>query len=75
MNEFVVAGLLISPFVKYALIVALIFIPIRFVLVVTRLKKWFLASVACGSSHLHLRCRSPEHPHLKGIRCSTAPVG
>jgi hypothetical protein len=29
MNEFVVAGLLISPFVKYALIAALIFIPIR----------------------------------------------
>jgi protein AaeX len=40
MNEFVVAGLLISPFVKYALIAALIFIPIRFVLVVTRLQKW-----------------------------------
>ena len=40
MNEFVVAGLLISPFVKYALIAALIFIPIRVVLVVTRLQKW-----------------------------------
>ena len=40
MKEFVVAGLLISPFVKYALIAALIFIPIRVVLVVTRLQKW-----------------------------------
>jgi len=27
--------------VKYALLAALIFIPIRFVLVVTRLHKWF----------------------------------
>ena len=40
MKEFVVAGLLISPFVKYALIAALIFIPIRFVLVASRLQKW-----------------------------------
>ena len=40
MKEFVVAGLLISPFVKYALIAALIFIPIRFFLVITRLQKW-----------------------------------
>jgi hypothetical protein len=40
-KEFVVAGLLISPFVKYALIAALIFIPIRFILVITRLQKWF----------------------------------
>jgi hypothetical protein len=39
-KEFVFAGLLISPFVKYALIAALIFIPVRFVLVVTRLQKW-----------------------------------
>jgi hypothetical protein len=38
MKEFVVAGLLISPFVKYALLAALILIPIRFVLVVTRLQ-------------------------------------
>jgi len=40
MNEFVVAGLLISPLVRYALIAALIYIPIRLVLVVTRLQKW-----------------------------------
>jgi hypothetical protein len=40
-KEFVFAGLLISPFVKYALIAAVIFIPVRFVLVVTRLQKWF----------------------------------
>ena len=40
MKEFVVAGLLISPFVNYALIAALIYIPIRLVLVVTRLQKW-----------------------------------
>ena len=41
MKEFVVAGLLISPLVKYALIAALIFIPIRFVLVITRFQRWF----------------------------------
>jgi protein AaeX len=40
-KEFVVAGLLISPLVKYALIAAAIFIPIRFVLVVSGLQKWF----------------------------------
>ena len=45
MNEFVVAGLLISPFVKYVLIAALIFIPIRFFLVVTRLQKCFCHSL------------------------------
>jgi hypothetical protein len=39
-KEFVVAGLLISPLVKYALLAALIVIPIRFFLVVTRLQKW-----------------------------------
>jgi protein AaeX len=41
LKDFVIAGLLISPLVKYALIAALIFIPIRFVLVVGRLQKWF----------------------------------
>jgi len=50
MNEFVVAGLLISPLVRYALIAALIYIPIRLVLVVTRPQKWLwhplLAEVA-----------------------------
>jgi protein AaeX len=40
-KEFVIAGLLISPLVKYALIAALIFIPIRFGLVVGGLQKWF----------------------------------
>lgn len=41
MKEFVFAGLLISPLVRYALIAALIFIPVRFVLVATRLHRWF----------------------------------
>ena len=40
MQEFVFAGLLISPFVKYALIGALIFMPVRFALVATRLHRW-----------------------------------
>jgi hypothetical protein len=40
-KEFVFAGLLISPLVKYALIAAVIFIPVRFILVVTRLQRWF----------------------------------
>jgi protein AaeX len=39
-KEFVFAGLLISPLVKYALIAALIFIPVRYALVVTRLQRW-----------------------------------
>jgi len=43
MSEFVVAGLLTSPFVKYALLAALIFIPIRFVLVVARLRMQLLS--------------------------------
>jgi hypothetical protein len=40
-KEFIFAGLLISPLVKYALIAALIFIPVRLILVVTRLQRWF----------------------------------
>ena len=41
MKEFVFAGLLISPLVKYALIAALIFVPVRLILVSTRLQRWF----------------------------------
>lgn len=41
MKEFVFAGLLISPLVRYALIAALIFIPVRAALVATRLHRWF----------------------------------
>ena len=41
MKEFVVGGLLISPFVKYALIAALLFLPIRLVLVYLHFEKWF----------------------------------
>jgi protein AaeX len=40
-KEYVFAGLLISPLVKCALIAALIFVPVRFVLVGTRLQRWF----------------------------------
>ncbi len=50
MREFVVAGLLVSPFVKYALLAGLLFLPIRLVLVRLRFDKWFwhpvLAEVA-----------------------------
>ena len=59
MKEFVVAGLLISPLVKYTLIAALIFIPIRFVLVITRFRRWFWHPPAGRSVDLHLRCRNP----------------
>ena len=41
MQEFVVAGLLISPFVKYALIAGLVFLPVRAVLVHLRFETWF----------------------------------
>ncbi len=41
MKEFVVAGLLISPFVKYALIAGIVFLPVRFVLVALEFQKWF----------------------------------
>jgi hypothetical protein len=41
MREFVVAGLLISPLVRYALIAGAIFIPIRSLLVMSRFHRWF----------------------------------
>jgi hypothetical protein len=41
MKEFVVGGLLISPFVKYALLAGLAFLPIRFVMVRLAFHKWF----------------------------------
>ena len=41
MKEFVVAGLLISPFVKFALIAGALFLPIRLVLVHLHFDKWF----------------------------------
>lgn len=41
MREFVVAGLLISPFVKYALIAALLYVPLRRALVRLHVYKWF----------------------------------
>jgi hypothetical protein len=41
MNEFVVAGLLMSPFVKYALLALLLFIPLHVLLVRTRVHRWF----------------------------------
>lgn len=41
MDEFVVGGLLISPFVRYALIAALVFLPLRFVLIRLGFAKWF----------------------------------
>lgn len=41
MREFVVDGLLISPFVRYALLAALLFIPVRFILVHLSFHKWF----------------------------------
>jgi Protein of unknown function (DUF1656) len=40
-KEFVVAGLLISPFVKYALIASLILIPTRIIRVACHFHRWF----------------------------------
>jgi len=41
MKDFVIGGLLISPFVKYALIAGIVFVPVRLVLVSLRFDKWF----------------------------------
>lgn len=41
MQEFVVAGLLISPLVKCALLAGFVFLPVRAVLVHLRFEKWF----------------------------------
>ena len=41
MNEFVVAGLLMSPLIRCALIAALILVPIHICLVSLRLYRWF----------------------------------
>lgn len=50
MTEFVVGGLLVSPFMRYALLALLIFLPVRFALVHLRFDKWvwhpFLAEAA-----------------------------
>ena len=41
MKEFVVAGLLMSPLVKYALLAALLFVPLHIGLVGLRAYRWF----------------------------------
>jgi hypothetical protein len=40
MSEFIVAGLLISPFVKYALVTLVIFLPIRLALARVGFQRW-----------------------------------
>ena len=50
MKEFVVGGLLISPFIKYALIAAVLFLPVRLVLVTLRFDKWFWHPVLAEAS-------------------------
>lgn len=41
MREFVLGGLLISPLVRYGIIAALLFIPIRYLLLAVNFNKWF----------------------------------
>jgi hypothetical protein len=41
MKEFVVGGLLITPFVRYALLAAALMIVVRWVLVRLRFHRWF----------------------------------
>ena len=41
MKEFVVAGLLMSPLIKYALLAALLFVPLHIGLVGLRVYRWF----------------------------------
>ena len=50
MKEFVVGGLLVSPFVKYALLALLVFLPVRFVLVHLQFQKWFWHPVLAGAA-------------------------
>ncbi len=40
MSEFVVAGLLITPFVRYALIALILFVPIHYLLVRLGIQHW-----------------------------------
>ena len=40
MSEWIVAGLLITPFVKYALIALLVFIPLRMMLARLGIQHW-----------------------------------
>ncbi len=41
MTDFVVGGLLITPFVRAALLAAVLMVGIRFVLVRLRVRRWF----------------------------------
>ena len=41
MTDLVFAGLLITPFVKYALLALLVFVPLRLLLARWRLWRWF----------------------------------
>ncbi len=41
MREFIVAGLLISPFVRYALLAGVILVLVRIFLVKRRVYRWF----------------------------------
>lgn len=50
MKEFVVAGVLISPFVKYAIFAGLIFLPVRYLLVALEFQKWFWHPVLAEAS-------------------------
>ena len=50
MREFVVGGLLISPFVKYALIAGILFLPVRFILVTLRFDRWFWHPILAEAS-------------------------
>lgn len=50
MKEFVVGGLLMTPFVKFALLAGLVFLPVRLVLVHLNFERWFwhpLLAEAC----------------------------
>ena len=40
MTEFTIAGLLITPFVRYALLAAVLLVPVRWILVRLRSDRW-----------------------------------
>ena len=67
MREFVVAGLLISPFVKFALIAAILFVPLHLILVRSGFHKWFWHPAARGGWHLRLPFGDAQSSVLKDV--------
>ena len=72
MREFVVGGLLISPFIKFALFAAILFLPVRLVLVTLRFDKWvwhpFLVEAI-----VYVLIQHTHQDDRKGSKCQVEP--